>query len=300
MAPKADGAWQLHRMTADLTLDFFVMFSSAVSMLGGAGQGNYAAANAFLDGLAHERQAQGLPALSINWGPWAEAGMAATLDARNQHRLARRGWGHLSSAEGLEAFGRLLGDLAPQVGVLPVDWSVVAEAQSGAAVSLLSELRRGQGPARAAVPRVNVEQLRRGSEAEQQAAVESYLVAQVSRALALESIDPDDQIGQLGLDSLMALEVRNAVDRELGVSLPIVALMEGHSIRTLSRMVTASLRAASVEAAPAPGRPASGAVADAAAARRLLDRMPDLTDADVDALLAGLLAQPAEGERGPG
>ena len=299
MAPKADGAWHLHRMTSDSRLDFFVMFSSAVSMLGGAGQGNYAAANAFLDGLAHERQAQGLPALTINWGPWAEAGMAATLDARNQGRLARRGWGHLSSADGLEAFGRLLRDPAPQVGVLPVDWSVVADAQSGAIVPLLAELQRRPGPARPSVPRLNVEQLRRGSEAEQQRAVEAYLVAQVSRALALESIELDDQIGQLGLDSLMALEVRNAVDRELGVSLPIVALMEGNSIRTLSQMVTASFRTAGVDAA-APADLERGAVADAADAQRLLEQMPDLSDADVDALLAGLLAQPAEGERGPG
>ena len=299
MAPKAEGAWHLHRMSSACALDFFVMFSSAVSILGGAGQANYATANAFLDGLAHERQAQGLTALSINWGPWAEAGMAATLDARNQGRLARRGWEHLSSSVGLEAFGRLLHDPAPQVGVLPVDWDIVAHASSGATVPLLSELRLAPA-SRLAFARLDVAQLRRVSEAEQQAALETYLAAHVSQALALESINLDDQIGQLGLDSLMALEVRNAVDRELGVSLPIVALMEGHSIRTLSQMVAASFRSTSVDTASAPARPASGAVADAADARRLLDRMPDLSDADVDALLAGLLAQPGDGERGAG
>jgi acyl transferase domain-containing protein len=294
MAPKVEGAWHLHRMTPECALDFFVMFSSAVSMLGGAGQGNYAAANAFLDGLAHQRHAQGLPALSINWGPWADAGMAGTLDARNQGRLARSGWGHLSSSDGLEAFGRLLRDPSPQVGVLPVDWDVVRRGQPGTAAPLLSELQLGRIPSGPA--RLNVEQLRRSTETARQVALETYLVAQVSRALALESVDLDQEIGQLGLDSLMALEVRNAVERELEVSLPIVALMDGNSIRTLAQLVAKSLRAGG---APKSANAGSAAADDAMDARRLLDQMPDLSDADVDALLAGMLARPGEGERGP-
>src|SRR5262249_45550766 len=84
MAPKVHGAWNLHTHSRQLQLDFFVSFSPMASLLGSAGQSNYAAANAFLDALAHHRRAHGLPSLTINWGPWAEVGMAARLSVAGQ------------------------------------------------------------------------------------------------------------------------------------------------------------------------------------------------------------------------
>jgi NADPH:quinone reductase-like Zn-dependent oxidoreductase len=107
MAPKVEGAWNLHVLTSDLPLEWFVMFSSAASLLGSPGQGNYAAANAFMDTLAHHRRARGLPALSINWGPWSEVGAAARPDRGG--RMALRGVQSLTPAQGLDALQMLLG-----------------------------------------------------------------------------------------------------------------------------------------------------------------------------------------------
>ncbi|WP_226594929.1 SDR family oxidoreductase, partial [Microseira wollei] len=123
MAPKVAGAWNLHNLTANLPLDFFVGFSSVAALFGSAGQGNYAAANAFMDGLAHYRQAMGLPGLSINWGPWANVGMAASLESRSRDRIQTMGMAAIPVERGLVALEQLLNQSASQVGVMPINWS---------------------------------------------------------------------------------------------------------------------------------------------------------------------------------
>ena len=120
LAPKVVGAWHLHRLTAGCSLDFFVLFSSIAALLGSPGQGNHAAANAFLDTLAHLRRIQGLPALSINWGAWSEIGAAARHNVETRMRL--QGIGTFTPQEGLVILGRLLGTTLTQVGVMPVHW----------------------------------------------------------------------------------------------------------------------------------------------------------------------------------
>src|SRR6185436_7626494 len=124
-APKIYGAWNLHVLSREAPLDFFVMFSSAATLLGSPGQGNYSAANAFLDGLAHYRNAAGLPGLSINWGPWAEVGLAA-LEERGE-KLAQQGINSLTPREGVNVFGQLLkSSTPPQVMVMALElerWS---------------------------------------------------------------------------------------------------------------------------------------------------------------------------------
>src|SRR5262249_34104842 len=123
LAPKIQGAWNLHTQTQDCRLDFFVCFSSVAALLGSPGQGNYAAANASLDALAHHRRALGLPVLSINWGPWSEGGMAATLSHRQQERWAALGMRTIAPSQALERLGDLIGRDISQAAVLDVDWS---------------------------------------------------------------------------------------------------------------------------------------------------------------------------------
>ena len=123
MAPKVSGAWNLHRLTLEDDLDFFVLFSSAASVLGSPGQGNYVAANAFLDALAHHRRALGMPALAINWGAWTEVGLATRSD-RVEH-LTRQGIMPFTPEQGVLLMERMLElDLVQCMGVA-MDWGKI-------------------------------------------------------------------------------------------------------------------------------------------------------------------------------
>ncbi|MEP6915116.1 MAG: type I polyketide synthase, partial [Acidobacteriota bacterium] len=288
MGPKVDGAWHLHRHTSNLPLDFFVLFSSAVALLGSAGQGNYAAANACLDALAWDRKAQGLPALSVDWGPWSDAGMAAALDARSRDRFTRQGWRQIPPEAGLAALEHLIATGTTHAGVLPVDWDVALP--PGAAVGIFAGLAR-RGEAHASRPdtasSLTVHDLAGMTADLQNRAVEAHVTSHLRRVLAVSMLDAETALGQLGLDSLMALEVRNALERELGISLPVVSLIDGSSARAVSDAVLALARDQLRDNARSP---ATGLPIEAAAAKALLERVDDLSDTEVDALLASLQA----------
>ena len=122
LAPKVWGAWNLHQLTLSNELDFFALYSSAASLLGSPGQGAHVAANSFLDSLAHYRQAKGLPAVSINWGPWSEIGSAT--GELVQRQMARQGIGAIAPEKGIEALSQILSQtFTSQLGVVPIDWS---------------------------------------------------------------------------------------------------------------------------------------------------------------------------------
>ena len=136
LRPKMIGGWLLHRLLEDAPLDFFVLFSSAGSLLGQPGQGNYAAANAFLDALAHHRRAQGRPALSINWGGWSGLGFADTSGGqRLAARLALLGIKSIAPGQALEVLERLLRQGSTQVAAVPVDWRQISPVLSGGQLS---------------------------------------------------------------------------------------------------------------------------------------------------------------------
>ncbi|NEO45631.1 MAG: type I polyketide synthase, partial [Moorea sp. SIO4A3] len=122
MAPKLEGSWNLHKLTQNMPLDFFVCFSSIASIIGSPGQGNYAAANSFMDTIVHYRRGLGLSGLSINWGPWGEIGMASRVPSQDKNRIEAIGLNFINPNEGMQALRDLLLNPEAQVGVLPVNW----------------------------------------------------------------------------------------------------------------------------------------------------------------------------------
>ncbi|UQA57021.1 type I polyketide synthase [Polyangium aurulentum] len=237
MAPKVRGAWNLHTLTRGAPLDFFVLFSSVASLLGVPGQGNYAAANAFLDALAHHRRSLGLPGQSIQWGPWAEVGLAAAQANRGE-RLATRGLASIEPEQGLEAFGRLLGDSGAQVGVLSLDlrqWRQFYVAVTTAPFFKRLEepgARVGAGAGQARF----VDALRAAEPGTRRALLETHLREQIGRVLRLppDTIQPATPLGTLGLDSLMTLEIRNRLEASLGLSLSAMLVWGYPSVAALT------------------------------------------------------------------
>jgi acyl transferase domain-containing protein/acyl-CoA synthetase (AMP-forming)/AMP-acid ligase II/acyl carrier protein len=304
LAPKLLGAWHLHTLTAARKLDFFALFSSAAPLLGSPGQANYAAANAFLDALAAHRRARNLPAVSINWGPWAGAGMAAR-DGR-AGRLAQSGIAPIDPAAGLELFGRLLAAPRPQVGVLPVDWTAWRRLAPGGRMSAflapLAGASGDQATAHAKPPSaLNREALLGVPPDDWQPVLEGQLREQAARVLRLPAaaLDVEQPLNNVGIDSLMAIELKNRIEADLGVTVPMVKFLEGPSVRELAEFLAAQLapvlaqhRAALGSGNP-PARahgddPAAGL--DAHAAGHLLSKLDSLSDSQVDALLKELYA----------
>ena len=239
MAPKVSGGWNLHTLTAGRPLDFFVLFSSAAGVLGSPGQGNYSAASAFLDALAHHRQSQGLPALSIDWGPWSEVGLAARPDRGG--RLAAQGMRSLSPPQGVAALARLLATGTAQVSVLPVnrgEWREVYRAAAGA--PLLADLGLEEaGAAAEAAPRDGAPAgaaILAAPPAERQRLVQAHLQREVARVLglAVSKLDVNQPLNTLGIDSLMAVELKNRIESDLRVAVPLIKVIQGPSVAELT------------------------------------------------------------------
>jgi NAD(P)-dependent dehydrogenase (short-subunit alcohol dehydrogenase family)/acyl carrier protein len=232
MAPKIAGSWHLYTQTKASPLDFFVLFSSGTSLLGTAGQGSYAAANAFMDALAQHCQVQGLPFLSICWAGW-DVGMAARLDKRHMQRGANRGISLIPPKEGLQVFGNLLNLLnvtSGQVGVLPIDWADFADNPLAQQAVFSNLIQSSQNEQIHILP-----QLEQALPDERVEILKNYLKTAVAKALGTDEL-PDARQGffDMGMDSLIAVELSNQLQKSLNVSFPSTIIFEYPSVDALN------------------------------------------------------------------
>jgi acyl transferase domain-containing protein/acyl-CoA synthetase (AMP-forming)/AMP-acid ligase II/acyl carrier protein len=242
LAPKVQGAWNLHALTLKDPLDFFILFSSIASVLGSPGQANYAAANAFLDALAHERHRLGLPALSVNWGPWSDGGMASGLSAKGGQEASLLKF--LSTEQGLQFLGRLLKEDSVQKAVVEADWKKLSKAyRPGKKIPLFSDCveedEGSQGSPSAAGSGLPTgfdrEKFLSLPAEERESQLTQLIRSHVARVLDMEPdrLDLELPLNTLGLDSLMAIEMKNQIESTLRVSLPIATLIKGPNITQL-------------------------------------------------------------------
>jgi acyl transferase domain-containing protein/NADPH:quinone reductase-like Zn-dependent oxidoreductase/short-subunit dehydrogenase/acyl carrier protein len=234
--PKIDAAWNLHELTASADLAAFVLFSSAAGVVGSAGQANYAAANAFLDALAQYRSQQGLPAVSLAWGWWAQAtGMTSHLDASDHARMSRNGFIPMSTRDGLASFDAALRQARPVV--VPAQFNLETirsrSASGGLPPIFRGLIRAARRTARSAATAEVPADLRRRLVVMGMSERESILLDIVRvNAAAVLGYDGGDVIGEnqqfkdLGFDSLGAVEFRNRLRSALGFKLPTTAVFD--------------------------------------------------------------------------
>ncbi|MDL2716712.1 MAG: SDR family NAD(P)-dependent oxidoreductase [Acidobacteriota bacterium] len=261
LAPKMAGAWNLHKLTARDPIEHFVLFSSIASLFGNPLQGNYAAANAFLDALAGYRRARGLPALAVNWGVVSEVGYVSRHPEIAEY-LHRQGYRSFTAAQALHTLGRLVRSDLTQVIAARIDWaqwvkSAPAAASSPRLLDFIPRLESDGGPANRAARGDALETLLAAAPPERAKLLEAFLVAQVARVIGTspQRIETGQPLTEMGFDSLMAVEFVTLLHMELGVEVPVVKLLQGISVRQLALHVLELLALnppAAAPAAPAP------------------------------------------------
>jgi acyl carrier protein len=299
MAPKVAGAWLLHTMTIGKPLDHFVMFSSLASLLGSPGQGNHSSANAFLDALAQYRRQRGLPGLSINWGAWSDVGASARH--HSDERIYRRGLGIMSPSQGLQAMQTVMSGDAAQVGVTPVNWSTFlghggAEEGHPFFSQMAKDLRRGQEsvlvPSSAAsrVDSTFLARLQGVYPNKQRSFLLNHVQECATTILGLgpsAPIDWQQPLSEMGLDSLMAVELRNVLSESLECSLAATLLFDYPTILSLGDFLAGELLGE--ESAHSKQESSDEETDD------LLSMIEDISEDDVDRLLGDRLTRRQDG-----
>jgi hypothetical protein len=260
LRPKVDAAWNLHRLTEDRDLAFFLLYSSAVGILGNAGQANYAAANAFLDALAQHRRARGLPATSLAWGLWAEgSGMTGHLTEADVRRMGRSGLLPLDTEQALELFDTALA--GPSAALVParIDTGPRPGGEEPPAVLRGLVRRPRRRAAGAGAPGPGEGERLAGLEPEQRQRLLVELVretaAEVLDHADASSVEPGRGFQAAGFDSLMAVQFRNRLGARLGLRLSTTAIFDHPTPAELATHLSALL-------APADADPVETLLAD--------------------------------------
>ncbi|WP_262982487.1 type I polyketide synthase [Rhodococcus sp. MTM3W5.2] len=245
LRPKVDGAFVLHELTKDLPLSEFVLFSSASGVLGGLGQANYAAANAFLDALAQHRHGLGLPAVSLAWGMWAQpGGMTGQLSPADLERIERGGISPLSAEDGLALFDVAVSSDAAVV--VPMRLDVARLRAAAVAMRQVPEILRGlvrlprrrEAVSEADSPRGRLSGM---SPSERDKVLGEIVRAQVAAALGYGAgqLEPHRTFQELGIDSLTAIELRNGLNAAIGLRLPATLVFDHPTTEALIDCVRA-------------------------------------------------------------
>ncbi len=235
LRPKVTGAWILHELSQNLELDFFTCFSSISAIWGSQGLAHYAAANHFLDGFAHHRRALGMPALSLNWAQWAGESMASH---EAQTGLTRMGLRSLPPEQALAALDVLLSSNATQKIIANVDWNTFKPVLEVRAQRPLLEHLGAQTEAQeqSASKSELLQRLEEAVPSEREEILSSFVAEQAAKVLGLDlsqGLDPQKPLAEMGLDSLMAVELRNALGLAMGKTLPPTLLFDHPTLEAL-------------------------------------------------------------------
>ena len=280
-APKIHGAWLLHSLTRHLPLDLFLLCSSVSALFGGAGMGNYVAANAFLDALASHRRGLGLPALSINWGLWDQVGMAAAVGARREAQYANYGMVPMKPREALRALAAVLDAAPAQAAIMDVDWRKFLEtAGSGAASGFCDTVRPERVRAEVVHPDATDAEPVRPMEvmapdfrqvlnaapaAARRALLAGHVRLELARVLGLNPahpISPKQGFFEMGMDSLTSVELRNRLQNSLSCALSSTLTFKYPTLEELVEFLAGELLGASPDQrAPENSKDASDAAA---------------------------------------
>ncbi|MEU9398030.1 type I polyketide synthase, partial [Streptomyces sp. NPDC048324] len=297
LRPKVDGAWALHEVSTALGLDLtaFVLFSSIQGVLGGPGQGNYAAANGFLDALAHHRRAQGLPATSLAWGLWAEGGMEAALDDTDRERMARTtGMTALQPEQGLALFDLALSRASAYAVPARLNPAALRSRPAEELPPVLRGLVRTpvRRAAEAAAPGTTTvslaDRLAALPPGEQEKVLVDLVRAEVAAVLGItEKVEARRGFKDLGFDSLTAVELRNRLNKATGLRLPATLVFDHPTPAAVAEQVRERLFPAREQAPEASDPPATSPLDEQpTAAASTPDIEADLIDGmDVDELV---------------
>ncbi len=246
LQPKMTGAWNLHLATKEQPLDWFVCFSSIVSVFGAAGQSNYAAANAFIDNLMSYRRNLGLPGLSINWSIWDEVGMATRLTFGQQEKLSQQGLKAIAPQQGLKVLKQLLQQQASQTIVFPVDWATFLRQQPD---NRFFERLQPQTETKPALISSFLQQLASVPEDKQRVTLQSHIQEQIAKVLGYsdpEDIDTQEKFADLGMDSLMAVEFKNSLQASLSDAVSLTAAFDYPNVELLTDYIAQELSVGNV------------------------------------------------------
>jgi acyl carrier protein len=244
MAPKVNGAWFIHQHTQNLSLDFFVLFSSATSMLGSSGQANYIAANSFLDSLAYLRQAQGLPTISINWGAWDAIGMAAGKGLQAQ--LARLGIQTMQPSVAIELLDAILQMAPSQIGAFAVDWNVYLKNNSSRAYfhEVMSEIEVLDEKTKGTTESQFLKELNQIGSDEKLAFIQQHIEKNIAAVLGItkaHKMDRQQGLFDMGMDSLTSVELKNRLSAAIKMNLPATLAFDYPNINALGEYLLSLL-----------------------------------------------------------